>query len=140
MSPQTVRIARIAADVVLVVAVAIGTMKLYELGLRELAATGFWKSWIAGHSSAARLAPALAIALACGLVGGIVLGGFAGLRALFLGVWSGVLVVALDFGGMIVADGLKGILSGFALAPLCIALGMVLGAAAGGKLMAGPPG
>ena len=138
VSPLHARIVRIALDVVLIAAISIGAMKLFELGLHELAATAFWKTWAAQHSTAGRLVPALGVALACGCLGGIVLGGFAGGRARVLGCFAGLVVIALDFGGTIASEGLSGLMNGFALAPLCIALGLLAGAALGGKLMRGP--
>ena len=113
-------------------------MKLFELGLRQLAGTALWKTWAAEHSGAARLVPALPVAVACGLLAGLVLGGFAGSRALSLACWAGAAVIVLDLGAMIVADGPTGVLTAFALAPLCVALGLVLGAALGAKLMPVP--
>ena len=117
----------LAFDVLLVAAVSIGAIKLFELGLREFAATAFWKDWAAGHAFAGRLVPALAIAAACGCFAGLVLGGF-----------SAAVVVALDFGGTLVSDGPRGLLTGFALAPVCIGLGLLAGAALGRKLMPDP--
>jgi len=128
----------LAVDVLLVAAVSIGAIKLFELGLREFAATAFWKDWAAGHAFAGRLVPALAIAAACGCFAGLVLGGFAGARALRLGGFAAAVVVALDFGGTLVSDGPRGLLTGFALAPVCIGLGLLAGAALGRKLMPDP--
>ena len=135
---QSARIARIALDLVLVAAAVVGTMKLFQLGLQELAATQFWKTWAAQHSIAGRLVPTLAIAAACGFFAGIVLGGFAGGRGLSLAFWAGSIIVAVDFVGTIVTDGPKGLATLFALAPLCIAFGLCFGAVAGGKLMPSP--
>src|SRR5262249_27677857 len=118
-------------------AATLGVMKLFALGLRELAATPFWKSWSAEHSVSGRLVPMLGIAVACGFLVGIVLGGFAGGRALRLAYWTGAIVVALDFGGTLLIEGMHG-LSSFTLAPLAIAVGLVPGAALGGKLMPSP--
>src|SRR5262252_2594319 len=137
MSPQAARFLRIVADVALVVAATLGAMKLFELGLRELAATQFWKIWAGEHSVTGRLVPMLGIAVACGFVVGIVLGGFAGGRALRLAYWTGAIVVVADFGGTLLVDGVHG-LSSFTLAPLAIAVGLVPGAALGGKLMPSP--
>jgi hypothetical protein len=138
MSPLAARIGRIALDVVLVVAVSIGTIKLFELGLRELAATTFWKTWAVEHSIAGRLVPALGIALACGFLGGIVLAGLVGGRAHVLGYWAGSIMVAMDFGGTIAGEGFQGLLNVFALAPVCVAAGLIAGAALGGRLMPSP--
>jgi len=138
VSPQTARAARVALDLVLIAAATLGAMKLFELGLQQLAGTTFWKTWTAEHSGAGRLVPALPIAVACGLLPGLVLGGFAGSRAWLLACWAGAAVVVLDLGAMIVADGPAGVLTAFALAPLCVALGLPVGAALGTKLMPAP--
>ena len=135
MSPKAARIARIAVDVLLVVAVTLGVMKLFELGLQQFASTQFWKTWAAQHSVTGKLVPTLGIAVACGFLGGLVLGGFAGGRALRLAYWAGAIVVVVDYGAMLIADGLDGLATGFALAPLAIAVGLIPGAALGGKLM-----
>ena len=135
---QSARIARIALDLVLVAAAVLGTMKLFQLGLQELAATQFWKTWAARHSIAGRVVPTLAIAVACGFLAGVVLGGFAGGRALNLAFWAGSIIIALDFGVTLYTDGPKGLATLFALAPLGNALGLYLGAMAGGKLMPSP--
>ena len=113
-------------------------MKLFELGLQEFATTQFWKTWAAQHSIVGRLVPTLAIAVACGLLAGLFLGGVAGGRGLHLAFWAGSIIIVLDFGGTIVTDGPRGLATFFALAPLCNALGLYLGAAAGGKLMPSP--
>ena len=136
--PQAARIARIALDLVLVAAAVVGTTKLFQLGLREFAATQFWKTWAAQHSIVGRLVPTLAIAVACGFLLGVVLGGFAGGRALKLAFWAGSIIIALDFGVTLYTDGPKGLATLFALAPLCIAFGLCFGAVAGGKLMPSP--
>jgi len=132
------RTARIAVDLVLVAAAVLGTMKLFQLGLQELATTQFWKTWAAQHSIAGRLVPTLAIAVACGFLAGIVLGGFVGGRALTLAFWAGSIIVVVDFVGTIVTVGPKGLATLFALAPLGNALGLYLGAVVGGKLMPSP--
>jgi len=132
------RIARIAVDLVLVAAAVVGTMKLFQLGLQELATTQFWKTWAAQHSIAGRLIPTLAIAVASGFFMGFVLGGFAGGRALTLAFWAGSIIIVLDFGVTILTDGPKGLATFFALAPFCIAFGLYFGAVAGGKLMPSP--
>lgn len=138
MAPKAARIARIALDLVLVAAAVLGAMKLFELGLHQLAATAFWKAWAAEHSGAGKLAPTLGIAVACGLLVGLVLGGIAGARAWLLACWASAAVIVLDFGAMIMAEGPGGVLTVFGLAPLCISVGLLLGAAAGGKLMPSP--
>ena len=139
MSSQTARAARIALDLVLVVAVTLGAMKLFELGLQQLGATAFWKTWAAQHSIVGRLIPTLALAVACGLLAGLVLGGFTGPRGLVLAFWAGSIIVVVDFGGTIMTVGPKGLASLFALAPVFIAFGLYLGAVSGGKLMPSPP-
>ena len=138
MSTQTARAARVALDLVLIAAATLGAMKLFELGLQQLAATAFWKTWAAEHTASGKFVPTLAIGVACGLLVGLVLGGFAGSRARLLACWAGAAVVVLDLGAMIVADGPAGVLTAFALAPLCVALGLPVGAALGTKLMPAP--
>jgi hypothetical protein len=135
MTPQAARIVRIAVDVLLVVAVTLGVMKLFEFGLQQLATTQFWKTWSGEHSVTGRLVPTLGIAVACGFFGGLVLGGFAGGRALRLAYWTAAVVLVVDCGATLLADGIQGLASGFALAPLGIAVGLIPGAALGGKLM-----
>lgn len=138
MSPQTARAARIVLDLVLVAAAVLGTMKLFQLGLQELAATQFWKTWAAQHSIVGRLVLTLAIAVACGFFVGGVLGGLVGGRALTLAFSAGSIIIVLDFGGTIITDGPRGLATFFALAPLANAFGLYLGAVAGGKLMPSP--
>jgi hypothetical protein len=136
VSPRAARIARIAVDVLLVVAVTIGVMKLFELGLQQLAATQFWKTWSGQNSVTGRLVPTLGIAVACGFFGGLVLGGLAGGRALRLGYWTAAVVLVVDYGATLLVDGPGSLGNGFAVAPLGIAVGLIPGAALGGKLMA----
>ena len=138
MSPQAARAARIAFDVLLVAAAVLGSMKLFELGLQQLAATGFWKTWAAQHSIVGRLIPTLAVAVACGLLAGLVLGGFAGGRGLVLAFWAGSIIIVVDLGGTFMTAGPKGWATLFALAPVFIAFGIYLGAVAGGRLMPSP--
>jgi hypothetical protein len=138
VSPQAARAARIALDIVLVAAALLGAMKLFELGLQQLAGTAFWKTWAAQHSIVGRLIPTLAVAVACGLLAGLVLGGFAGARGLVLAFWAGSIVILVDLGGTFMTVGPKGWATLFALAPLGIAFGIYLGAVAGGKLMPSP--
>jgi hypothetical protein len=132
------RAARIALDVVLVAATVFGAMKLFELGLQQLGATAFWKTWAAQHSIVGRLIPTLAVAVGCGLLGGLVLGGFSGARGLVLAFWAGSIIVVVDFGGTIMTVGPKGLATLFALAPVFIAFGLYVGAVSGGKLMPSP--
>jgi len=135
MSPRAVRFVRISVDVLLVVAVTLGVMKLFELGLQQLATTQFWKTWSGDRSVTGRLVPTLGIAVACGFFGGLVLGGFAGGRALRLGYWTAAVVLVVDYGATLLAEGPGGLGNGFVLAPLGIAVGLIPGAALGGKLM-----
>ena len=134
MSPQAARIARIALDVLLVAAAAIGAITLFEIGLQQLEAMQFWKTWTGQHSATGSLVPTLGIAVACGFLGGLVLGGLAGVRALRLGYVTAAVVLVVEYGATLLTGGPGSLGNGFALAPLGIAVGLIPGAALGGKL------
>ena len=135
MLAPTSRASSLAYTFLYVALAGIGAIQLFHFVLDQYAIAGFWQAWVAEYPIAGTYVPFAAIAFACGIIVGLVVGALAGVRANAIAAWAGLGACVLSFLAATVVGGVQWALSNPALiGPLCIAVGLLLGALLGRKI------
>ena len=124
-----------ALGVLYIAAASVGALALYQFALAQYTMAQFGDRWMAEYPLLGTYGPLFVIALASGVIVGVVLGVLVGSRGLPLAAWAGLCVCVLSVTAAAVAGGLAWALTNLVVvtAPL-IAAGLLLGALAGRKL------
>ena len=126
---------RIARDVLLAAAACVGALELFYWALEQWAALRIWEPWVIEYPVLGFVGPFGVIALACGVVVGLIVGAFVRLNSLLVAAWAGALAWILSFGAALVVGGISFVVGNYAViaAPL-LAVGLLAGALLGRRV------
>ena len=126
---------RIARNVLLAAFACVGALELFYWALAQWAALRIWEPWVIEYPVLGFVGPFGAIALACGVVVGLIVGAFVRPNSLLVAAWAGALAWILSFGAALVVGGISFVVGNYAViaAPL-LAVGLLAGALLGRHL------
>jgi hypothetical protein len=123
---------RIARDVLPAAAACVGALELFDLALAQWATLRIWEPWVIEYPVLGFIGPFGAIALACGVIVGLIVGVLVRPNSLLVAAWAGALTCVLSFGAALMVGGISFVVSNYAViaAPL-LAVGLLAGALLG---------
>src|SRR6266446_7220013 len=121
------RSSELAYSFLYVALAGVGAILLFQFVLEQYAMARFWEHWIAEYPVVGTYLPFCVIAVASGVLIGLVLGLLVRTKALALSAWAGFGVCVLSFVAASAAGGIQWAVTNVALiAPPAIASGLFL--------------
>jgi len=129
------RVTSLALGFLYVALACVGAIQLFVLVLEQYTMARFWEKWVVDYPLAGTYLPFCVIALASGILVGLVVGILAKAKGPAIAAWAGFCACILSFIAATAAGGITWAAINIAfIAPPFIAGGLLLGALAGRKL------